>query len=119
VNKRTIFRLWSLLMQNGRCLLCGEAIFIEQDPHSYGGPTIEHKVPVNRGGAAWRQNQALSHHECNRWRGDRLLLKCSRPPQDGPRARENRRGLVPVSGIWYSHFRLPVEDRRWEQRRTP
>lgn len=117
-NKKKREKWWSYFLQNGRCILCGEPIFLDADAHSYGGPTIEHKVPVSAGGAAWRHNRGLSHHECNRARGDRRTLQLLRPePPDTPHERQNRRGLVPMCGIWYSHFRLPIEDGRWEQSR--
>jgi hypothetical protein len=111
-SKRDTEKLWSFFMQGGRCLLCGEPLFIDQAPHSYGGPTIEHKVPINKGGAAWLRNRAISHHECNKWRGDRSVMKCARPGNEVSE-RAGRRPLVPVPGIWYSHFRLPLEDPRW------
>lgn len=107
-------KLWAFLMQNGRCVLCGEAVFVDRDPHAYGGPTFEHKVPVSHGGAAWRRNRALSHSECNHQRGDRADLKCVRPSEAPSIPETGRRPFVPMNGIWYSHFRLPVEDHRWE-----
>jgi hypothetical protein len=114
--KRQHDKWWSFFLQNGRCILCGGALCIEADPHTYGGPTFEHKVPVSHGGAAWRQNRALSHHECNGARGGRSTLKLLRPEQHPGKVvdERGRRRLVPMCGIWYSHFRMPPEDPRWE-----
>jgi 5-methylcytosine-specific restriction endonuclease McrA len=117
LKKRDVEKLWLLLMQNGRCILCGEPIFTDLPVHTYGAPSVEHKIPINKGGAAWLRNLALSHDECNKWRGDRTVMKCVRPPKPSPPERGSRRPLVPVPGIWYSHFRLPVEDPRWEKPR--
>lgn len=114
MNSALLEKAWHLLMQNGRCVMCGEALFLLCHPQGHGGPTFEHKVPQNKGGAFGRSNRALSHCECNRWRGDRTVLTCVRPaPMITGGSRENRRGLVPMSGVWYSHFRLPLGDPRW------
>jgi hypothetical protein len=108
-------KAWHLLLQNGRCVLCGEPLFLELSPHAHGGPTFEHKTPQNAGGAFGRFNRALSHRECNQWRGDRAVLSCVRPPALNVAAPEGRRPLVPMSGIWFSHFRLPLTDPRWRR----
>lgn len=109
-------KFWAFFLQGGRCLLCGEAVFMDRAPHSYGGPTVEHKVPVNHGGAAWRRNRAISHYECNCLRGPRLSLRIVRPSErEGLTLPGRRTPLVPMNGIWYSHFHLAVEDARWER----
>lgn len=101
-------------MQGGRCILCGEPILMEGKPTEYGSPSVEHKIPISHGGAAWRRNLALSHRECNHLRGPRLSLKVVRPPEtESPD--DCRRRVVPLNGIWHSHFRLPVEDHCWER----
>lgn len=37
--------------------------------------TLEHKIPLSRGGSNRRDNLALSHYECNHERGNSLSIK--------------------------------------------
>ena len=47
--------------QNGLCYLCGELLYGRfNDP-----PTIEHKIPVSRGGTNYISNIGLAHASCN------------------------------------------------------
>ena len=106
-------KAWLHLRQNGRCLLCGEALDLSISRGAYGSVTFEHVLPKLLGGAKGRSNLALSHKECNHWRGSRRLLRCVRPAWLESVSERGRRPLVPMCGIWFSHFRLPIGDRRW------
>lgn len=109
-----MMKAWLHLRQNGRCVLCGESIDLSVPRHAYGSATFEHVIPKLLGGATGRSNLALSHKECNHWRGARRVLRCVRPPLLDVVTERGRRRLVPMCGIWYSHFRLPPGDWRWE-----
>lgn len=111
---KRVDRFWAFFLQGGRCILCGEPIDMSLPVHTYGSPTFEHKTPLSLGGAAWRYNLAISHYECNCHRGARLGLKFIRPEKEPIPLEPGRRPLVPMCGIWHSHFRLPVTDPRWE-----
>ncbi len=103
--------LWHLLRQNGRCLLCGEALFLEVKPPKYGGVSREHKIPKVHGGTESMSNIGASHCECNFARGNSLSLRRFRPPRGGtqPHGRKWRAQLFTASpaGLW------------WTQRATP
>jgi len=108
-----LLKAWLHLRQNGRCILCGEALDLSIPRHAYGSVTFEHVLPRLLGGSVGRSNLALSHKECNHWRGARRILRCVRPPLLETVTQRGRRPLIPMCGIWYSHFRLPLGDRRW------
>lgn len=58
-------RLWQ---KSKRCFVCGrELASIDQ-------ATIEHKIPLFRGGSNRRDNLALSHETCNIKRGNSLAV---------------------------------------------
>lgn len=108
-------KAWLHLLQNGRCILCGEAIHLELPRGAYGAPTFEHLNPRTKGGTDSRYNLGLSHAECNHHRGTRLTLKFVRPEQSPIALEPGYRTLVPFPGIWHSHFKLPIWDPRWER----
>jgi 5-methylcytosine-specific restriction endonuclease McrA len=51
--------------QEGRCYLCGELFYTTFDDPA----TIEHKIPLSRGGANDLANVALAHLSCNARKG--------------------------------------------------
>lgn len=53
-------------VQGGRCLLCGNALV---------DPTLEHMIPIGRGGSNRLKNVALSCRTCNDERGVALLTR--------------------------------------------
>lgn len=108
-------RAWHILMQNGRCVICGEPLFLDVPHLSYGGFSWEHKVPRSHGGSNGRMNAAGSHRECNQQRRNSAKLKGVRPPAEPepPKERKNRNPVVLAPNIWWSHFKLPLEDKRW------
>lgn len=103
-----IRKAWHVLMQNGRCLLCGEPLFLTLPTRTFGAFSFEHKLPRCAGGEDHRRNLAGTHHECNKGRLDRLILKRFRPehPVRYPREFEGDRRVVRSHGIWWSHFKL-------------
>ncbi|WP_265569852.1 HNH endonuclease [Sphingomicrobium nitratireducens] len=48
------------------CWLCGGAIQFEARPNSNAAPSIEHLVPLSRGGSSALSNKVLCHVSCNR-----------------------------------------------------
>lgn len=59
-------RMWE---ESKICFYCGYEIAAIEDA------SIEHKVPLSRGGSNRRDNLALSHKACNRTRGNSLSVK--------------------------------------------
>ncbi|MFJ8871081.1 HNH endonuclease [Streptomyces sp. NPDC102473] len=54
-----------------RCRLCGDLVLMSlKVPHA-GAPTIDHIVPVSRGGNDTRANVQLAHFRCNSVKGAR------------------------------------------------
>lgn len=62
---------WALraLLRKHECLcaLCGEAVELRAGPLE---ATIDHVVPLSRGGADTIANMQLAHRRCNRAKGD-------------------------------------------------
>lgn len=73
--------------QNGCCWLCGEALDLFQPTHTVGSPSWEHVIPASSGGSDRLSNLALTHHECNKLRGDRFIFRIERPVQWPPKHR--------------------------------
>lgn len=63
--RKTLFRMLSKRDGVVRCFCCGEPV-PERDA------TLEHKLPVSRGGTDDMSNLAISHSLCNQQRGNRL-----------------------------------------------
>src|SRR5699024_8837159 len=58
--------------QNWNCHLCGEAVeFGREYPHPL-SPTVDHIIPLARGGKNVAENCALAHASCNRKKQGRL-----------------------------------------------
>lgn len=110
-------KLWLFFMQNGRCILCGEPLDLRRGRFSYGGFSYEHKVPRAVGGTDSRFNLAGSHRECNQQRRDEMKLKYARPAEHESPASFGRLPLVVAPNVWWSHFRMPPESKRWEMPR--
>lgn len=60
VDKKTLY-----MLHEGLCGLCGE-------PLEYSEVTIDHIIPLSRGGKHQYENCQLAHGLCNRRKGDRL-----------------------------------------------
>lgn len=65
--------------QNGCCWLCGEPLDLFLPAHAIGSASWEHIIPASSGGSDGWRNMALTHYECNRWRGKRFIFKVERP----------------------------------------
>lgn len=55
----------------GLCHLCGEPVEMG-DPTSPKYATIDHVVPLSKGGRDHMDNLALAHQRCNRKKGDEV-----------------------------------------------
>lgn len=99
--------LWHVLMQGSRCLVCGEALFVDVPYPKNGSPTWEHKLPKVHGGKNGHANLGVSHHECNRSRNNRMSMRRLRPEKPGPQkqGRKWRAQFVtqsPACGLWWT-----------------
>lgn len=73
-------RTQAIAASGGVCLLCGEPMRLDLPGTHPDGPTLEHVIPVNRGGHPTDpRNLSASHLRCNSARGDRLLSEMPRP----------------------------------------
>lgn len=64
------YRLWIRLMQRNTgsvpCFVCGEHVRKRE-------ATLEHIIPLSKGGADAPHNYAISHAACNALKADRIL----------------------------------------------
>lgn len=67
------------------CCLCGTPIELRRDGNDPSGPTIEHHVPLSKGGTNEPDNLALAHRACNVSRGNRPYAG---PVDIGPTSRD-------------------------------
>lgn len=58
-----------LFQKNPTCFFCGDLLT------DWESATIEHKIPLAKGGTNRNDNLALSHHECNQERGTDIGVK--------------------------------------------
>ena len=70
-------------LATGVCIICGKPINPDlPGTHPWGG-TLEHVIPVSRGGHPTHpDNLAASHRTCNYQRGTKLLSEL--PPRNNP-----------------------------------
>lgn len=64
-------RVWDAA--SGICALCGERVPAPgalMYPLWGVAPTVDHIVPLSKGGRNAMKNLQLAHHECNVWRGN-------------------------------------------------
>lgn len=67
-------RTIGIAQSGGACLLCGDPIDLTLPGTHRDGPTLEHVIPVSRGGDPFHPaNLSASHLRCNSARGNRLL----------------------------------------------
>ncbi|TNF30719.1 MAG: HNH endonuclease [Deltaproteobacteria bacterium] len=59
-------RRWSMWVQSKTCALCGEAIKVYEDS------SVDHIIPVSRGGKDTESNVQITHVWCNNQKGDLL-----------------------------------------------
>lgn len=57
---------------SGKCVLCSESVVLKPSDHSRAA-TIDHIIPVSRGGADVIANMQLACLECNRKKGDMTM----------------------------------------------
>lgn len=60
VGLKTTFKAY-----NGMCAICGLPVPYDSDPANQWGPTVDHIVPLSKGGAHERVNCQLAHRLCN------------------------------------------------------
>src|SRR5687768_10379368 len=71
---------------NGRCKLCGGRVSLTRHHRHQLSPTIDHRIPMSKGGSDYRENLQLAHRRCNSRKGDRV--KERKRPMTSPRQRE-------------------------------
>lgn len=59
--------------QEGRCYLCGGLMDRDYMPGSVTWATVDHIVPLSRGGTWDAENLAAAHRGCNTWKRNSLL----------------------------------------------
>ena len=60
INVRSLFK-----RDNGICWLCGEMCDIDADPNDNRYPSVDHVIPIARGGLDEWNNVRLAHRQCN------------------------------------------------------
>lgn len=69
-----------LRASGGVCVLCGKPIDMSLSGRHPDGPTLEHIVPVDRGGDPTSPyNLGASHMRCNATRGNKLISETGSP----------------------------------------
>jgi 5-methylcytosine-specific restriction endonuclease McrA len=66
-----------------RCALCGDAVPMDAKVPGLLAPTIDHIVPVSRGGDDTRANVQLAHFSCNSAKGARDIKRLALSLQGG------------------------------------
>lgn len=56
----------------GRCQLCGEPVSRDVAWPAWGSPSIDHVLPLTRGGLHVMENVTLAHLGCNKSKGNRI-----------------------------------------------
>jgi 5-methylcytosine-specific restriction endonuclease McrA len=75
-------RVDAIRASGGICCLCGKPMRLDLPGTHPEGPTLEHLIPVARGGdPADPRNLSASHMLCNSKRGNRLLSEMPRQEQ--------------------------------------
>ena len=59
---------------HGICWICGQPVDIEADSNDNNYPSIDHVVPISKGGKDTWDNVRLAHRICNSKRGNRELI---------------------------------------------
>lgn len=86
-------RATAIANSGGMCCLCGEAMNLSVNGRHPDGPTLEHLLPVSRGGSGVDPaNLSASHRRCNTSRGNRLISEF--------RAELEQRAPMPRSRKW-------------------
>lgn len=68
------YTLSEIAARDGRtCHLCQSAVDMTLSGNQAWGPTIDHLIPISKGGADAPDNVALAHRTCNERRGARDL----------------------------------------------
>ncbi|WP_153301198.1 HNH endonuclease [Priestia flexa] len=57
----------------GICYLCNESVDIKLDPNHDYYPSIEHVIPVAKGGTHSWDNVKLAHRKCNYLKSDEVI----------------------------------------------
>lgn len=57
---------------HGICWLCGQPCNLDADPNANDYPSIDHVVPISKGGKDEWKNVRLAHRICNSLRGNRV-----------------------------------------------
>lgn len=70
---RSFFTVGELFhQQDGICYLCGGQMYLEREA-GIARATVDHVVPLCRGGSNDDENRKAAHRGCNVWKRDALL----------------------------------------------
>jgi 5-methylcytosine-specific restriction endonuclease McrA len=56
--------------QEGLCSICGTKINVLHRKHQIGNVTLDHIIPISKGGADSYENTQAVHYECNERKAD-------------------------------------------------
>ncbi len=72
INSPEKFSRWDIFERDGWvCQICHELVDETMDGHKPLGPTLDHIIPVSRGGTHTWDNVQLAHRRCNSRKGAR------------------------------------------------
>lgn len=78
-------RAIGIAQSGGLCLLCAKPMRLDLPGTHPEGPTLEHLIPVSRGGHPYDpRNLSASHQRCNSARGNRLLSELRTTTDENP-----------------------------------
>lgn len=87
-----------MLKTENVCGICGKPVDVKLKPPNPLAPTVDHIIPVNKGGhPSAMENLQLAHATCNRQKSDKMF----NAKQDEPKVIGNRN--LPQSIDWLSY----------------
>ena len=95
-----------ILASQSVCAICGRPVDKELKAPDPMSPTVDHIIPINKGGhISDLNNLQLAHWICNRMKSDKLI-ECN--------PNQNRQGMR-VSCDWKSHKHFDFDQHRYDR----
>lgn len=85
-NKRDRGTSWNrkrdrIIKEQSYCFLCGDLVDKDLPGNDPMGPSVDHLIPVSKGGSDDPENLYLSHLSCNKRRGNKPVDEVRYTPQ--------------------------------------